>query len=71
MSIYSLDNSFRQLFPLPQLLSRTKAKKLLKLFFCIESKVNFSGELEWNEERLKELTLLIVNYGDAPISSIP
>ena len=40
-----------------------------KIFFCIESKVEFSRELERNEERLNELTLLTVNFGAVPISS--
>ena len=70
MSIFSLDKTFRQLFPLSQLLSWTKAKKLLN-FFLYASKVKFSRELERNEERLNELTLLIVNSGVVPISVCP
>ena len=35
------------------------------------SKVKFSRELERNEERLNELTLLIVNSGVVPISVCP
>ena len=44
MSIYSLDSSFRQLFPLFQVFSyKTKAKKLKKNSFSIASKIEFSG----------------------------
>ena len=72
MSIYSLDNSFRQVFPLSQLLSWGKAKKKTpETFFFFKSKVKFSGELERNEERLNALTLLLVNSGVVPISSSP
>ena len=46
MSIYSLDRSFQQLFPLSQLFSKTKAKKFQKISFCIESKVEYSWELK-------------------------
>ena len=41
------------------------------MFFSIESKVKFSGELENIEERLNELALLIFNSGAVFISSSP
>ena len=48
MSIYSLGTSFWLLFSLFQLFSRAKPKENLKKknSFYIESKVEFSGELE-------------------------
>ena len=51
MSIYSLDSSFRQLFPLSHLFSETKAKKLPKNYFYIESKVELSGEFRFKTSK--------------------
>ena len=57
MSIYSVDSSFTQLFPLSQLFPQTKAKKLTKKkkkkkkSFCIKSKVEFSAELKFKTRK--------------------
>ena len=51
MPIYSLDSIFRQFPLLSQLISLTEAKKFHKTSLCIESKVEFSGELKFKTSK--------------------
>ena len=53
MSIYSLDSSFRQLFPLFQLFSETKAKKLQKNISVLRLKLNFQGDRNFRLGKIK------------------
>ena len=70
MSIYHLDSSFRQIFPLFQQFSWAQSwktqKQSKKKSFSIEFKVEFSRYLEQENKRLNKLTLLIVNSGVVP-----
>ena len=71
MSIYSLDPLFWLLFLYFNCFLEQNLKNSKKNFFGIEPKVKFSGELEWDNERFNELTLLIVNSGIVPNYSNP
>ena len=55
MSFYLLDNSFRSLYPLSHLFPGTKdenlKKKKEKNTLCVESKVEFSGEMKFKTNK--------------------
>ena len=53
-SFYPLDNSFRSLYPLSHLFPGTKDKNLKKKekkTLCVESKVEFSGEMKFKTNK--------------------
>ena len=66
MSIYFLDSSFWQLFPLSQLFSSTKAKKLKKKknLFVLYLKLNFQGNWNLRSGKIKQANIYSVmsNY---------
>ena len=54
MSFYPLDNSFRSLYPLSHLFPGAKDKNLKKKekkTLCVESKVEFSGEMKFKTNK--------------------